>query len=481
MGVPSFHGFIFILALSILNCRQWANAADCNICGEGNEMTNLDGIATIPDNGDFSCEILLNFAEAGQFDEATCTALQFYVESPCGCTGTDGTNETTVPTMTPTATPTSFSTPKDCYSDLDEIYYKEQALSTAELAVGRTYTICPDTSYFIARLNTSYEFVNGYIPFIPRPNVHYKCGATGSSSNNCRILDGSYAILLYPGFASDSNIFNVTFQGFSIESSAGSGVLSGLPGSITFIDCIFKNHENQGPVILQYQNQRRHLSRLPGVPESIDINMDVHRRLVTLVSQATFQHCVFEDNVVSNRGYAGMVSALSSDVVLEIESCVFRNNDYAVASIQDYSYAILALGPISMANTCFQDSYFIGGATVLLFNAVDNFEFSGNSLSLSSTGGNLTCPFVAVYEGGVGTVLTTCLEADASVCTAMVAPTMAPNSPFAVPQPTRQPVPVITMSPTLHPTARPTSSSSTSTSKKFSISGLVLFLLVGLF
>lgn len=212
----------------------------CDLCGEGLEMSNPNGVASIPNNGDFPCFQLLELAETGQFDAASCAFLQTYVFTPCGCGGLLGENETAAPTVSPSLAPTFGPPPSDCYSDLDNIFLREQSLSAEQVQIGRTYILCPDTAYFMARLDETGQFVNGYTPFLPRPNVHYQCGATGSSSNNCRILDGTYAIISFQGLSMDAVIPNVTFQGLSIESSAGGALLAALSGSIHFVDCIFK-------------------------------------------------------------------------------------------------------------------------------------------------------------------------------------------------------------------------------------------------
>jgi hypothetical protein len=212
----------------------------CPLCGEDKELKNPDGVVTIPQNGDFLCSTLIQFSEQGGIDAATCAFLQPLIETPCGCRDPVAVNGTAAPTESPTMSPT-FGAPPDCFTDLNNIFQRESALTQQETQIGRTYVLCPDTVYFMGRLNPSGEFVDGFDAITPRPNVHYKCGDSGSSSNNCRLLDGTYAIISFGG---DPEHSNVTFQGLTIESSTNGGVIAARPGDLNFIDCIFKVSTN---------------------------------------------------------------------------------------------------------------------------------------------------------------------------------------------------------------------------------------------
>jgi hypothetical protein len=214
----------------------------CPLCGEGKELTNPSGVVTVPQTGDFLCATLVDFSEQGGIDAATCTALQPLIQTPCGCRDPVPVNGTAAPTESPTMSPT-FGTPPDCYTDLNNLLQRESSLTQQEILIGRTYVLCPDTVYFMGRFNPngSGEFLDGFDAITPRPNVHYKCGDNGSSSNNCRLLDGSYPIISVGG---DPEHTNVTFQGLTIESSANAGVVAARPGDLNFVDCIFKVSTN---------------------------------------------------------------------------------------------------------------------------------------------------------------------------------------------------------------------------------------------
>lgn len=208
----------------------------CPLCGEDKELTNPDGVVTVPQNGDFPCATLVGLAEQGNIDAATCAFLQPFVLSPCGCRDPVPVNGTASPTEFPTMAP-SFGPPPSCYTDLNNILQRESSFTQQEIQTGRTYILCPDTVYFMGRLTPTGGYEDGFDGIIPRPNVHYQCGESGSSSNNCRLLDGTFPIFSFGGDAAHTN---VTFQGLTIESAAGGGVLAAMPGDLNFVDCIFK-------------------------------------------------------------------------------------------------------------------------------------------------------------------------------------------------------------------------------------------------
>ena len=61
----------------------------CPICGEGMIPTIMDGTVTIPTQGDFSCQDLVNSALAGDIEEANCGLLTNFVLESCGCAAQD--------------------------------------------------------------------------------------------------------------------------------------------------------------------------------------------------------------------------------------------------------------------------------------------------------------------------------------------------------------------------------------------------------
>ena len=216
----------------------------CPLCGEGKEMTIPNGIVTIPQNPSFGCAELDGLAAQGSIDQQTCGVLETFAQEPCGCEASLDGNATAAPVGTPITVPPSpstvgptFGSEPECYDDLDNIRQRELALSSDALAVGRTYVLCPGAVFLMGRAIPG-GFEGGFEAITPRPNVHYKCGAYGSSADSCRLLYGDYAIISAGG--GDPQHTNVTFEGLTIESSVTAGVVAVMPGDLTFVDCIFK-------------------------------------------------------------------------------------------------------------------------------------------------------------------------------------------------------------------------------------------------
>ena len=59
----------------------------CNICPEGQEMTNPDFMLPLPGGGSESCASLEMRGSQGELTQEQCTALQAAAPGPCGCDG----------------------------------------------------------------------------------------------------------------------------------------------------------------------------------------------------------------------------------------------------------------------------------------------------------------------------------------------------------------------------------------------------------
>ena len=237
--------FVLFWSLGWHNSVFAQSVFQCPLCGVGKQVTIPDGVVSIPQNGDFTCQTLVNAAQRGGINQQTCALLGSFVKTPCGCKQVLSGNETARPTETPTMAPT-FGAGPECYSNLTSVAQREAALSTVQVQLGRTYVLCPDTVYFMGTLDPSTStFVDGFDAIVPRSNVFYKCGQSGSSANNCRLLGGTFAIISFGG---DPVNNNVTFQGLTIESSTTGGVLAAIPGDLHFIDCIIKVSITQSPI-----------------------------------------------------------------------------------------------------------------------------------------------------------------------------------------------------------------------------------------
>lgn len=446
----------------------------CSICGDGFEVTTPDGVVTIPQNGDFLCSELEAFGEQGGIDASTCTALESFVESPCGCASEGGAvnetsvNGTSVPTVSPTIAPT-FGPAPDCYVDLDNIQQRESTLSVQEIQVGRTYVLCPDTVFFMGTMTPTGQTENGFTRLTPRPNVLYKCGETGSSENGCRLLGGTIAI---HSFGGDAEHTNVTFQGLTIESSQFYGVVAETAGDLTFIDCVFKNHENAVPVAIFFDSPLvRRLSQpnnnlhgddhsysephFPGfLLDAREGNRHLQDSTGLTTLTMTFKQCIFEGNKLGvnlPNLQPGIITSVTPETILAFEDVIFRNNDYGDPALQIPGAAIFSAGPLTLKNTCFLDNSFVllDGAVVYL--GTDGLDVSNNYISPVSD--QLNCSFIASYPDQSAWVAGTdliCTKADATSCESDIPPVSPPTlSPED--QPTRIPVPRLTLPPASSP------------------------------
>jgi hypothetical protein len=225
------------LALVVGQKEASAQTFQCPICGDGKNVTDAGAIVQVPEQLNRTCAELLFAAESGFINETQCTILQPLALMPCCATQ----NPTVVPTAAPTtgapSLEPSFGPAPDCFTDLDNL--SERELAVTDLSVPRTLILCPDTDYYMGRADDDNPgtYVGGYSPFVPRPNAHYKCGESGSSSNNCRIIDGDFPILSFGG---DLEHTNITFQGLIIESAFRGGMIFARAGDLTFTDCIIR-------------------------------------------------------------------------------------------------------------------------------------------------------------------------------------------------------------------------------------------------
>ena len=71
-------------------------AGVCNPCGPDKEMTNLNGIVSIPQQGMLPCNQLAVMGRVLEENEDWCVLIRPFVQTPCGC-------QSTVPTEAPTS------------------------------------------------------------------------------------------------------------------------------------------------------------------------------------------------------------------------------------------------------------------------------------------------------------------------------------------------------------------------------------------
>ncbi len=123
-----------------------------------------------------------------------------------------------------------------CYTNLTEIFVSEG--NVVDAAVPRTYTLCANTEFTLA-VFTQQGLVGGNQPIQPMANSHYKCGDSGSSSNNCTFVSGSVGVAIAPNAYSEP-LVNSTIQGITFTGLNLYGVAAQAGGQIAFIDCIFR-------------------------------------------------------------------------------------------------------------------------------------------------------------------------------------------------------------------------------------------------
>jgi hypothetical protein len=173
---------------------------------------------------------------------ASALALVISIVGDNGALGqTDSNVNTTVaPTSAPTVPPTespTFGPAPECFTDIDKAALREAAVE--DVSVPRTIILCPDTDYFMGRAGENLEeYVGGFVPIIPRPNSHWKCGENGLVTNNCVLKDGDFQIVSFGDL--DMEHTNITFSGLTFEAAFNGGVLMAQAGDVTFSGCVFR-------------------------------------------------------------------------------------------------------------------------------------------------------------------------------------------------------------------------------------------------
>jgi hypothetical protein len=155
---------------------------------------------------------------------------------------------------------------------------------SVDVSVERIYTICPNTTIGVGEPvapNTALYQNGDFALFVFNPNVHVRCGASGSSSNNCVLTGGAdmlqtlrdretlasvfpFLPTLVPGLSAYPtdlpsgwvpNVSNMTIRGLTFEDGNGpddgffhSVITLAGPGSDLLIsDCIVRNSDESSP------------------------------------------------------------------------------------------------------------------------------------------------------------------------------------------------------------------------------------------
>mmetsp|Transcript_21961 Transcript_21961/g.61155 ORF Transcript_21961/g.61155 Transcript_21961/m.61155 type:complete len:231 (-) Transcript_21961:1189-1881(-) len=119
--------------------------------------------------------------------------------------------------------------------------------------------------------------------------------------------------------------------------------------------------------------------------------------------------------VNNTRFYNGIVTTFSSDIHLDVVGSTFENNDFS----QDQEnrrrgYAILSLGSLTVASSCFTNNDFFGDGTVTVIEG--DFSSSNN---FGTADANLTCQHLAFFSNTVDAVKGTnaqCTDYELDTC-----------------------------------------------------------------
>jgi hypothetical protein len=135
---------------------------------------------------------------------------------------------------------TSVSSQTACISSINQIVLAESGIT--DTSAVRTYVMCPYMLYTIGTLDYYDMPKEGGQAMIPlRPNMVLKCGYTGRRDSECSISAGDLFLdgTAYHGIL-DDNVDGVIIEGFTFIAPGRFAAEFTKPGSVEFVDCIFK-------------------------------------------------------------------------------------------------------------------------------------------------------------------------------------------------------------------------------------------------
>jgi len=339
----------------------------------------------------------------------------------------------TAPTMAPTTPTMPPSTAEGCYNDLDSIYL---LISDDDMLFQqKRFVICPGSVMEVGFLVPGVGIDQGQSPLIPRSNTEFLCGEDGKSENNCIIKGGDFGLIAVPVFfRQDLSINNVQIKGFTFEGQVQYASFVASAGDIAFIDCVFRDSANFGPMVFNYDSTLD-LSRRLQEAEEFDSPWDYAHDYITKyregtlptrrltaeeeedeallpgadrslqgeVFEATIKDCLFSNLQQVERKLGvefGVISIKSPDHVMNFEDCTFANNEYGNQELTPIGYGILVQGAeVTMNGNCFIDNDFRGNGVVLLEQTANPLVAENNYLSgnYATEDENLDCQFVAWF------------------------------------------------------------------------------------
>jgi len=168
---------VFLAALACWD--NSASAACTSLCGDGFIVGTPDAVVTLGENV-LSCAVWESVLLSGQVADNLCDAFSNALFAPCAC-------EAAGP---PTDSPT-FGPAPDCYTDLDNIRERERKSDGAQVAVLRTYILCPNTVFQMGRQN---ETVSSLFP--PGPMLSTSAARTGHPRTTASSLAATFRLSL---------------------------------------------------------------------------------------------------------------------------------------------------------------------------------------------------------------------------------------------------------------------------------------------
>jgi len=344
--------------------------------------------------------------------------------------------------------PTPSPTARACWESLTDIYLNErEVIDYSDL---RTYILCPDTVYDIAReFDESGLALDGqqYL-IIGRPNIRVQCGEEGSSENNCTLAGGDLQLAAYDEFRTGIDATNVIVEGLTFTNANVVNFYAEFYGDIILQDCIFEGNSNLASILAQPPtlNEKRKLAA--------DKTLDIVRSIAEMGNYRNSQHtslsitvkdCMFKNNDIGVRdGWSGLISSTESNI--EVQNTLFVSNTDVGNGINAYIVGNFR-GEMSLSGNCFIDNR-ITVAPVM--HKGGSYSASSNSGYLNYGKPKLGCEFIAdvpeeaSIEMNMNLFDIFCKDFDAEECLLIGAPTNPPSLSIA---PTLSPTLIFDKSP----------------------------------
>ena len=134
----------------------------------------------------------------------------------------------------------SLSKAQDCLTTTEELAELEEVVT--DYSILREYVFCEHTVFNIGGFVDYFETAFTGSPMIHlRPNLHIKCGQSGSRANNCLVDGGSIQVdgSMFYGIQNEF-LDNVMIQGVTFVSAEKHSVFANKPGNVFFKDCEFR-------------------------------------------------------------------------------------------------------------------------------------------------------------------------------------------------------------------------------------------------